>query len=136
MKIRDGRSIGLAILVLLALVVGLRVLALAITSPIIFVGLALAVAGGAVWSRYQAQTQLRANSASASSELARMRAEVDRLNAELSDARESAELAWDAAADRPPLAPRGSTASRERLIATPMSGVRPLYPTDDGTEQA
>lgn len=70
----------------------------------------------------------------------RTRAEVGALRAKLADAeqlaaeaRESAELAWDAAADRParsrrPAAEgdRGYDARRAELLADPRSGVRPL----------
>jgi len=62
----------------------------------------------------------------------RLAAEVDRLTAELDGARESAALAWDAAAEQPPrpadVGPADDLAAarRRRLLADPLSGARPL----------
>jgi hypothetical protein len=57
-----------------------------------------------------------------------LRREVGGLRIELAAARESAEMAWDAAADRPPTPAPGRDAAAARLLAERMSGVRPLFP--------
>lgn len=62
---------------------------------------------------------------------ARNSREITRLRQELAGAQESANAAWDAAADRPPV-PRsvttaaGKSAARHRLINDPRSGARQL----------
>ena len=61
------------------------------------------------------------------------RASLERLTAELADARESAAMAWDAAAEQPPRRPADvgpaddlAAARRRRLLDDPLSGARPL----------
>jgi hypothetical protein len=66
-----------------------------------------------------------------SGEVARLEAENHHLRADLEDARESAEAAWNAAADRPPQPARPVPPGAARLLASPRSGVRPLYPEGD-----
>jgi hypothetical protein len=60
-----------------------------------------------------------------------LRREVAALRIELATARESAEMAWDAAADRPPGPAPGRDTAAARLLAERMSGVRPLFPGGD-----
>jgi hypothetical protein len=71
-----------------------------------------------------------------SARLAALTAERDQLAAEaadlrrrLEDARRSAEMAWDAAAERPPVRhaePGDAGGKRATLLAQPLSGARPL----------
>ena len=71
-----------------------------------------------------------------SAQLATLTAERDQLGAEvadlrrqLADARASAEAAWDAAAERPPLRlvePDNAGGKRSALLADPLGGARPL----------
>jgi hypothetical protein len=55
-------------------------------------------------------------------------ATVADLERQLADARQSAELAWDAAAERPPADQPGSD-RRADLLADAYSGARPLIPS-------
>lgn len=61
----------------------------------------------------------------------RLAAELDVTRRELAEARESAALAWDASADRPPRPDVPEPEPRGRLLADPRSGVRPLTRGDD-----
>jgi hypothetical protein len=66
-------------------------------------------------------------------ELAGLRAERDRLAAELRDERTARMAAWDAAASVPPRPPRGDPAPlASQLLADPLSGVRRLGPDTPG----
>jgi hypothetical protein len=57
-------------------------------------------------------------------------AKIAELERQLAEARQSAELAWDAAAERPPAAPSGSDSDRRAdLLADAYSGARPLLPS-------
>jgi hypothetical protein len=59
----------------------------------------------------------------------RLRAEVGQLRTDLAAARESAMAAWDVAAGRPPRPAQPADPDRDRLLAAPRSGVRPLSGT-------
>lgn len=63
-----------------------------------------------------------------SAENAALRDEIDQLRAEVSDARQSAEMAWTSAADRPPGPARTIAPGAVRLVDQPFSGVRRLFP--------
>jgi hypothetical protein len=66
-----------------------------------------------------------------SGEVARLQADNDKLRGDLEDARESAAAAWNAAADRSPQPARPISPRAARLLASPRSGVRSLYPEGD-----
>lgn len=55
---------------------------------------------------------------------------IARLETQLADARASADLAWDAAAERPPAAQQPADSDRRStLLADARSGARPLIPS-------
>jgi hypothetical protein len=96
---------------------------------------AIGTAGYALGRRHRPVTLRPAHLSPASppvasaAELARLRAERERLAAELAEARASATAAWDAAASRPPSPPRAAPAPLvDRLVADPLSGVHRLGP--------